>query len=64
VKPYLKKSFIKKKKRAGGMAQGEGPEFKPQYTHTHTKYRVRKMQYWKLTVKEDRRFSPTEIQAP
>jgi hypothetical protein len=24
------------KNRAGGVAQGEGPEFKPQY-HTHTK---------------------------
>jgi hypothetical protein len=29
VRPYLKKPY--QKKRAGGMAQGEGPEFKPQY---------------------------------
>jgi hypothetical protein len=28
-RPYLKKPFTKK--RAGGVAQGEGPEFKPQY---------------------------------
>jgi hypothetical protein len=27
--PYLKKPFTKK--RAGGVAQGVGPEFKPQY---------------------------------
>jgi hypothetical protein len=27
--PYLKKPFTKK--RAGGVAQGEGPKFKPQY---------------------------------
>jgi hypothetical protein len=29
VRPYLKKILYKY--RAGGMAQGEGPEFKPQY---------------------------------
>jgi hypothetical protein len=29
LRPYLKK--ILHKKRAGGVAQGEGPEFKPQY---------------------------------
>jgi hypothetical protein len=29
VRPYLEKSFIKK--RTGGVAQSEGPEFKPQY---------------------------------
>jgi hypothetical protein len=28
VKPYLEKLFTKN--RAGGVAQGEGPEFKPQ----------------------------------
>jgi hypothetical protein len=28
VRPYLKKPFTK---RAGGVAQGIGPEFKPQY---------------------------------
>jgi hypothetical protein len=28
MRPYLKKSFTKK---AGGVAQGIGPEFKPQY---------------------------------
>jgi hypothetical protein len=28
VRPYLEKNFTK---RTGGMAQGEGPEFKPQY---------------------------------
>jgi hypothetical protein len=33
MKPYLKKTHQKKKKknRAGGEAQGEGPEFKPHY---------------------------------
>jgi hypothetical protein len=37
-RPYLKKPIIKN--WAGGVAQGEGPEFefKPHYhTHTHTK---------------------------
>jgi hypothetical protein len=29
MRPYLKKIFHKNK--AGGVAQGEGPEFKPQY---------------------------------
>jgi hypothetical protein len=29
--PILKKPFTKNKKRAGGVAQGVGPEFKPQY---------------------------------
>jgi hypothetical protein len=29
MRPYLKKNLHKK--RAGGMAQGIGPEFKPQY---------------------------------
>jgi hypothetical protein len=29
MKPYLEKPFTKN--RAGGVAQGEGPEFKPQY---------------------------------
>jgi hypothetical protein len=29
MKPYLKKTLHKN--RAGGVAQGEGPEFKPQY---------------------------------
>jgi hypothetical protein len=33
-RPYLKKK--KSQKRAGGVAQGVGPEFKPQH-HTHTK---------------------------
>jgi hypothetical protein len=32
VRPYLRKPFRgKKKNRAGGVAQGEGREFKPQY---------------------------------
>jgi hypothetical protein len=31
VRPYLKKSITHTKRWAGGMAQGEGPEFKPQY---------------------------------
>jgi hypothetical protein len=34
VRPFLKKP-ITHKKRAGGVVQGVGPEFKPQY-HTHT----------------------------
>jgi hypothetical protein len=29
IRPYLKKTHHKN--RAGGAAQGEGPEFKPQY---------------------------------
>jgi hypothetical protein len=29
MRPYLKKIFHKNK--TGGVAQGEGPEFKPQY---------------------------------
>jgi hypothetical protein len=29
MKPYLEKTYCKK--RAGGVAQGIGPEFKPQY---------------------------------
>jgi hypothetical protein len=34
VRPYLEKK--PSQKRAGGMAQGVGPEFKSHY-HTHTK---------------------------
>jgi hypothetical protein len=30
MRPYLKKT-LHKKDRSGGVAQGEGPEFKPQY---------------------------------
>jgi hypothetical protein len=38
VRSYLKKPFIyTQKNRAGGVAQGEGPEFKPQYRKTATK---------------------------
>jgi hypothetical protein len=33
VRPYLEK--ILHKKRADGVAQGEGPEFKPQYHKTN-----------------------------
>jgi hypothetical protein len=32
---------------AGGVAQGEGPEFKPQY-HTHTQKKVIKNQFKKI----------------
>jgi hypothetical protein len=31
VRPYLKKKKNPIQKRAGEVAQGEGPEFKPQY---------------------------------
>jgi hypothetical protein len=31
MKPYLKKNPSRTQKKAGGMAQGTGPEFKPQY---------------------------------
>jgi hypothetical protein len=31
MRPYLKKTLHTHKKRTGRMAQGEGPEFKPQY---------------------------------
>jgi hypothetical protein len=30
-KTHLKKTFHTQKNRASGVAQGEGPEFKPQY---------------------------------
>jgi hypothetical protein len=41
VRPYIKN--IHHKKRAGGVAQGEGLEFKPQYhTHTHTQKKKKK----------------------
>jgi hypothetical protein len=42
-RPYLDKPFTKIN-RAGGVAQGAGPEFKPQYhthTHTHTKKKLK-----------------------
>jgi hypothetical protein len=32
MRPYLRKTHHKKKERTGGVAQGEGPEFKPQYS--------------------------------
>jgi hypothetical protein len=38
MRPSLEKPFTK---RAGGIAQGEGPEFKPQY-HTKKKKKNRK----------------------
>jgi hypothetical protein len=41
MRPYLKKPFPKKI-RTGRVAQGEGPEFKPQY-HTQKKKSVREM---------------------
>jgi hypothetical protein len=31
LRPYLEKKKNHKKYRAGGVAQGKGPEFKPQY---------------------------------
>jgi hypothetical protein len=31
ARPYLKKPFNNNNKKAGGVAQGVGPEFKPQY---------------------------------
>jgi hypothetical protein len=30
MRPYIEKPFTQKK-RVGGVAEGEGPEFKPQY---------------------------------
>jgi hypothetical protein len=39
MRPYLKKIFHKNK--TGGVAQGEGPEFKPQY-HKKKKNQKRK----------------------
>jgi hypothetical protein len=41
VKPYLKK--ILHKNRAGGVAKGVGPEFKPQYH--------KKMRHLKIIIK-------------
>jgi hypothetical protein len=56
MRPYLKNTHHKKrlvskrkakKKRAGGMAQGIGPEYKPQYhTYIHKKKREREM--WRM----------------
>jgi hypothetical protein len=40
MRPYLEKTHHKN--WVGGVAQGVGPEFKPQY-HTHTKKKVLKM---------------------
>jgi hypothetical protein len=37
VRPYLEKTLHKN--RAGGVAQGEGPEFKPQY-HKKVKQKI------------------------
>jgi hypothetical protein len=37
MSPYLEKNTLQK--RAGGVAQGVDPEFKPQY-HTHKKEKV------------------------
>jgi hypothetical protein len=34
------------KKRAGGVAQGVGPEFKPQYWKTKTKTKTKTMWAW------------------
>jgi hypothetical protein len=31
ARPYLKKTHYQKKKKNGGVAQGAGPEFKPQF---------------------------------
>jgi hypothetical protein len=36
MRPYLKNTLHKN--RAGRVAQGEGPEFKPQYHKTKTKF--------------------------
>jgi hypothetical protein len=35
ARPYLEKLFTKN--RAGGVAQSEGPEFKPQYNYNNKK---------------------------
>jgi hypothetical protein len=46
--PILKKK--KSQKRAGGVAWGIGPEFKPQhYTHTHTQRNFRTFFYFKVS---------------
>jgi hypothetical protein len=37
MKPYLKNPFTK---RAGEVAPGEGPEFKPQYWKKQSKQRI------------------------
>jgi hypothetical protein len=36
-------------KRAGGVAQGEGPEFKPQYHKKKKKFRFRPCYWWPVT---------------
>jgi hypothetical protein len=48
MRPYLEKTFTKK--RAGGVAQGVGPEFKPEY-HTYTKIICIHRQYDHLSRK-------------
>jgi hypothetical protein len=44
VKPYLEE--LHHKKRAGEVAKGSGPEFKPQnHTHTHTHTHTHKLNF-------------------
>jgi hypothetical protein len=42
MKPYLKKTHHKQKNRAGGVAQDEGPELKPQYCRKRERERGKK----------------------
>jgi hypothetical protein len=59
--PILKKK-ITKKKRAGGVAQGEGPEFKPiPHTHTHKGRLFRHSQDWISGVLPPDRRSHSEM---
>jgi hypothetical protein len=43
LRPYLKKTLHKN--RAGGVAQGEDPEFKPQYHKKKKKSKTKKTEF-------------------
>jgi hypothetical protein len=50
MRPYLKKNLSQK--RAGGVARGEGPEFKPQY-HKKKKKRKKKTKSSSLMMRNE-----------
>jgi hypothetical protein len=46
VRAYLKKPITKKKKKAGGVAQGVAPEFKPQYQKKKERYKIKSYSHY------------------
>jgi hypothetical protein len=50
ARPYLEKTLHKN--RAGGVAQGEDPEFKPQY-HTYKIIIIIKIMVWSMVRDEN-----------